>query len=101
MMDPNPDASTHKARFAAFEGATNCVKVPPNCVKVPPTLVPATPYLVMRPQIPHCPRAAPLGSLPLHSGGRRLQYSLETVGQWGYPAAEWTSRLIMLPHHES
>jgi len=22
MMDPNPDASTHKARFAAFEGAT-------------------------------------------------------------------------------
>jgi len=22
MMDRNPDASTHKARFAAFEGAT-------------------------------------------------------------------------------
>jgi len=22
MMDPNPNASTHKARFAAFEGAT-------------------------------------------------------------------------------
>jgi len=22
MMDPNPDAYTHKVRFAAFEGAT-------------------------------------------------------------------------------
>jgi len=30
MMDPNPDAPTHKARFAAFEGATQFVKVPPN-----------------------------------------------------------------------
>jgi len=26
MMDPNPDAYTHKARFAAFEGATQLRK---------------------------------------------------------------------------
>jgi len=49
MMGPNPNASTHKARFAAFEGATqlrNRFPTTPGCPHVGPTgLAPVEPQI--------------------------------------------------------
>jgi len=49
LMDPNPDASTHKARFAAFEGATQLREGATHISS-------GTPYLIGEHQVPHYPR---------------------------------------------